>query len=137
MEKKLRKNQLRLLPNYFKKTGLIVFVLTCITLIILKLSGIEYTQTQKEIHKFIVMNFTNLSLLFVAFSRDKIEDELVIEIRLKAMAIAFIFAVGYSIFNPIIYLIFQEPMNELSNQQLIGSALLFYLFCFYLLKRSR
>jgi hypothetical protein len=137
MEKKLHKNQLRLLPNYFKKIGLGVFILTFIALMIVKLSGIEFTQIQREIYKFIVMNFTTLSLLFVAFSRDKIEDELVIQIRFKAMAISFIFAAAYSIMNPLTYLIFHDPIKELSSQLLVESMLLFYLIWFYLLKRSR
>jgi hypothetical protein len=137
MENKLNKNQLRLLPNYFKKIGLMVFILAFIIITILKLSGLEFTQAQKEIHKFIVMNFTNLSLLLVVFSRDKIEDELIIQIRLKAMSMTFLFAAGISIINPIMDMVFQDPIKELSSQQLVGSMLCFYLFWFYLLKRSR
>jgi hypothetical protein len=137
MEKKLRKDKIWLFPNYFKRIGLVVIIFPIIAIIIIKVFGIEFTQTQREILKIFSMNFLDLGLLFVAFSKDKIEDELIIQIRFKAMAISFIFAAAYSIMNPLTYLIFNDPIKELSSQQLVGSMLLFYLIWFYLLKRNR
>jgi len=136
MEKKVHKKQIRLLPNYFKKIGLLVFVLPVMAFII-KVSGIEFSQTQREMFRILSMNIIILGFSFIACSKDRIEDELIVQIRLIAMATSFIFAICYVIINPIIDLIFQDPIKEMTGQQLIGSMLGFYLIVYYLLKRKR
>jgi ATP/ADP translocase len=106
-------------------------------LIIVKISGIEFSQTQREMFRILSMNIIILGLSFIACSKDRIEDEMIVHIRLTAMATSFIFAICYVIINPIIDLIFQDPIKEMTGQQLIGSMLGFYLIVYYLLKRKR
>jgi hypothetical protein len=52
----------------------------------------------------------------VAFSRDKIEDELTIIIRLKAMSATFGFGILFTIIYPLIYLVFGDPIEYIEGK---------------------
>ena len=137
MESKARKENLHLLPNRFKKVGLTLIVLTFVVGIVLKLMSLDLLQTQKELYRMLTLSSVNLGLLIIALSKDSIEDEMTIAIRLKAMAWAFTWAVFYVILSPIIDLLLKDPIGVLTGQQVIMSMLFVYMIMYYLQKKSR
>jgi hypothetical protein len=137
MESKRRKKELVLLPVYFKKIGLVVMILAFVPAIIVKSMNVELVQTQKELFRVLTLNAFILGLLFVVCSRDKVEDEMTLSIRLKSMSWTFTWAVLYVIIAPIIDLLFKDPIGTLTGQQVVMSMLFVYLIMYYLQKMGR
>jgi hypothetical protein len=137
MESKRNKKEAVLLPKYFKKIGLVVMILAFAPAVIVKSMNIEILQSQKELFKVFTLNAFILGLLFVAWSKDKVEDEMTIAIRLKAMAWSFSWAVFYVIVMPIMDLLFKDPLQDLTGQQVVMSMLFVYLIMYYLQKTGR
>lgn len=137
MQCKRSKKEPGLLPLYFKKIGLLVMILAFIPAIIVKSVNVELVQTQKEIFRVLTLNAFILGLLFVAWSRDKVEDEMTVSIRLKAMSWTFTWAVLYFIITPFIALLFKDLIVRLTGQLVVMSMLFVYLTIYYLQKLSR
>ena len=137
MESKRSKKEPVLLPVYFKKIGLLVMILAFIPAIIVKTMNVELVQTQKELFRVLTLNAFILGLLFVAWSRDKVEDEMTVAIRLKSMAWTFTWAVLYVIIKPIMDLLFNDPIGNLTGQEVVMSMLFVYLILYYLQKLGR
>ena len=137
MENKLNKSQSGLFSNFYKKVGIGIMILAFIPAIIFKILNIEFVQTHKLIFRMITMHSFILGLFIVALSRDKIEDELTIYIRLKACAFAFYWGVIMVIFKPLMDLAFQDPIEDYSGQYIIGSMLFVYLINYYYTKNKR
>ncbi len=137
MQCKRSKKEPGLLPLYFKKIGLLVMILAFIPAIIVKSVNVELVQTQKEIFRILTLNAFILGLLFVAWSRDKVEDEMTVSIRLKAMSWTFSWAVLYFIITPFIALLFKDLIVRLTGQLVVMSMLFVYLTIYYLQKLSR
>jgi hypothetical protein len=137
MESKRNKNEQVLLPVYFKKIGLAVMISAFVPAIIVKAMSVEMVQSQKDLFRVFLLNAFILGLLFVAWSKDKIEDEMTVFIRLKAMSWTFTWAVLYVIIMPFIDLLFKEPIANLSGQSVVMSMLFVYLIMYYLQKWGR
>lgn len=137
MESKKRKNGPILLPVYFKKIGLAVMVLAFVPATIVKSMSVELMQTQKDLYRVLTFNALILGLLFVAWSKDKVEDEMTVSIRLRAMAWSFTTTVLYVIFRPIVDLVFKDPIGTIMGQELVFCMLFGYLVMYYLQKRGR
>lgn len=137
MESKRIKKQLKFLPNYFKKLGVVIIVLSLIPPIIIKSLNIEIIQSQRDLLKIITLDLLILGLFLIGMSRDKVEDEMTIDIRLKAMAWTFSWAVIYVILQPFVYLLFKDPVQDLTGQQVVVSMLFVYMIMFYLQKKGR
>ena len=123
MESKRNKNEVALLPKHFKKIGLIVMILAFVPAVVVKSMNVEMVQSQKELFRIFTLNAFILGLLFVAWSKDKVEDEMTVAIRLKAMAWTFGWAVLYVIVKPIVDLLFKDPIQDLTGQQVVMSML--------------
>ncbi len=137
MESKINKNEAVLLPKYFKKIGLVVMILAFVPAVVVKSMNIEMVQSQKELFRVFTLNGFILGLLIVAWSKDKVEDEMTVAIRLKAMAWTFGWAVLYVIVKPIVDLLFKDPIQDLTGQQVVMSMLFVYLIMYYLQKIGR
>lgn len=137
MESKINKNEAALLPKYFKRIGLIVMILAFVPAVIVKSMNVEMVQLQKELFRIFTLNAFILGLLFVAWSKDKVEDEMTLAIRLKAMAWTFGWAVLYVILKPIVDLLFKDPIQDLTGQTVVISMLFVYLIMYYLQKIGR
>lgn len=137
MERKRRKNQPVLFPVYFKKIGLVVMILAIVPAIVIKSINVEMTQTQKELFRVFTLNAFILGLSFVACSKDKVEDEMTVHIRLKAISLTFSLSVLYIIISPFIDLLFKNPISNQNDQQVIMSMLFLYLIMYYLQKLGR
>ena len=81
-----------LLPNYFKKVGIVVLILALMPAIVVKTMHMDLVPAQKELLKVMTLNVVILGLLFVAWAKDKVEDEVTVALRLQAMQFAFIWA---------------------------------------------
>lgn len=137
MESRRNKKGNVLLPKYFKKIGLVVLILAFVPAVVIKSMDIEMLQSQKELLRVFSLNAFILGLLFVAWSKDKVEDELTVAVRLKAMAWSFSWAVLYVIIQPIVDLIIKDPIQNLTGQEVVMSMLFVYLMIHYLSKIGR
>ncbi len=137
MESKINKKEAILLPKYFKKIGLVVMILAFVPAVVVRSMNIEMAHSQKELFRVFTLNAFILGLLFVAWSKDKVEDEMTVAIRLKAMAMTFSWTVLSVIVKPIVDLLFKEPLKDLTGQQVVMSMLFFYLIMYYLQKIGR
>lgn len=126
-----------MLPRYFKMIGLAVMILAFAVAISFKSLNVEMGIDQKEMLRELTMNGFILGLLFLVTSRDKVEDELTLLIRLKSMSWTFVWAVFLVIVTPIIDLLFDDAIEPLSGQQVVGSMLCGYLIMYNWQKRNR
>lgn len=125
------------LPYSFKMVGLILIALTIIFAIITKAAHIEYIHVHRSLFRTLTLNALILSLLFITMSKDKVEDEMTLQIRLRAMSFAFLWGVCYVVLMPFIDILFNDPVRTLSAQQLVLSMLIFYLLMYYIQKATR
>ena len=137
MEKKRSKKDIALLPRYFKVIGLAVIILSIVPIVVIKSLSIKMLQVQKELWVQISANTFILGLLFIAWSKDKIEDEMTFSIRLKAMAFAFICAVFSMFISPFVDLLFKSPIENETGHQVVVVMLFVYLMSYYFQKRNR
>ncbi len=84
-----------LLPNYTKRIGLVLFVLSFALLI-----ATEFFPERAETLIVAAKNIILISMLMIALAKEKIEDELVEKLRSQAFSFAFITGVIFSIFQP-------------------------------------
>lgn len=129
--------QPKLLGVHFKKIGVVVMILSMVPGLIVKTMHIALMESQKDLLKSLSYSGFLLGLLFIALSRDKVEDELTIHIRITSMQEMFIFAVIYVMIKPLIVWVLQSPFTDVSGQQLVALMLVGYLISFYLKKLNR
>jgi hypothetical protein len=129
--------QPKLLGVHFKKIGVVVMILSMVPGLIVKTMHIVLMESQKDLLKSLSYSGFLLGLLFIALSRDKVEDELTIHIRITSMQEMFIFAVIYVMIKPLIVWVLQSPFTDVSGQQLVTLMLVGYLISFYLKKLNR
>lgn len=127
---------LRLLPNKYKKVAYGFMLLSVLVPI---LSKVGVVTIEKEVTKTIFSSGILLSMLLLALTRDKLEDELTLKIRLKALAISFIYGVGYVIAGPFVNLLFDGEFlyEDMGMESLLLTMFLFYFMMFNLMKRNR
>ena len=123
-------------PNYFKKIGLGIILLAVAVPVGSKLLSYEFAGEEKNFYKVITFNVLILGLFFVAWARDKFEDEMTMQIRMKAIVFTIMTTVFYMILRPIIDLLLQDPVTEMSAQELMIFILLMYIIFYKLQKRS-
>ena len=73
--------QPKLLGVQFKKIGIVVMILSMVPGLLVKTMHIALMASQKDLLKSLSYSGFLLGLLFIALSRDKVEDELTIYIR--------------------------------------------------------
>ncbi len=134
---KMDKNQhdLVLLPRLFNKVALGILILSILfaTLAILSIINIDMA-----VMKTIVATGILVSLLIFALTKDKVEDELLLRIRLKAFAGSFIFGVLYVLIDPFINLLFDHDFSsDLGLTRILITMFLFYFMSFYSMKKKR
>lgn len=128
---------LRLLPNYYKKIGLALVVLTGLTFVFLVTVRPEAVQKTKDLVKLLLVSALILAMMLIAIARDKMEDELTQLIRLKSMAFSFLYAIGSTLVYPLITLVFDGSGEKISSHELVFNMLLIYLITFSALKYFR
>ncbi|WP_321346460.1 hypothetical protein [uncultured Draconibacterium sp.] len=122
--------KLRFFPYLFKWIGIILCVL-------ILAFGIVYWN-KYEYSKELTFYFLNIGLFFIVFSKERIEDEFIHQIRLKALIVSFIgtIAVFGGLFPMYLFLIFdiQPWIARVSGLIIITYILTVYLFYFYYAK---
>ncbi len=126
-----------LLPGYFKMIGIALMIVAFAVAFSFKSMNVAMGIEQKELLRELTINGFILGLLFFASSRDKVEDELTLLIRLKSMSWTFVWAVFLVIVSPIVDLLFDDAIEPLSGQQVVGSMLCGYLIMYNWQKRNR
>lgn len=128
---------IRLLPNKFKIWGVVIIVAAIIPAIIIHQTQTSLSPTGKELVKAITFAIFIIGLSFIAWAKDKIEDELTFLIRLKAMAYTFGWTIFYAAFMPFANALVGNGVIEMSSYQLVFTMLLAYLLMYYFQKRKR
>lgn len=123
-------------PNYFKKIGLGLIIVAIALPLSAKFLKLEVTEVQKDFYKVLFFNVLILGLFFVAWAKDKFEDEMTMQIRMKAIGFTFMTSVFYIIFRPVIDLILQDPVTNMSAQELMIFMLFMYILFYKLQKRN-
>jgi membrane protease YdiL (CAAX protease family) len=126
-----------LLPRYFRVVGLGSVLIAFAVMLLYKLSSTELLLENTEVLKELTMNLIILGLFFIAWSKDKVEDELTLLVRLRAVAWAFGFSVLNVIFNPIVSLLIGSKAEMISGQQAMLTMILAFLIMYYIQKKSR
>jgi len=126
---------LNLLPNYFKKIGLGFILASVVFVVSLKISGIHLTAEKKEMMKTIFWDILIIGMLFIAFSKEKDEDELTMLIRMKALASAFVYIVIFKIVSDVFGIIDQELIENMNGY--FFQMMMWYFFVYYSAKLLR
>ena len=126
---------LNLLPNYFKKIGLGFILASVVFVVSVKISGIHLTAEKKEMMKTILRDVVLLGMMFIAFSKEKDEDELTMLIRMKALASAFVYIVIFKIVSDVFGIIDQELIENMNGY--FFQMMIWYFFVYYSAKLLR
>ncbi|MFA7115851.1 MAG: hypothetical protein WC140_01260 [Bacteroidales bacterium] len=126
---------LRLLPTNFKKVAFGIMLLSALFVIlyIFKIITID-----KDMVKTISKSGFLISLLLLVITRNKIEDELTLKIRLKAFSASSIYGVGVVILEPFINLLFDGSfLSDMGVTELLISMFFFYFIMMFIMKKNR
>lgn len=85
------------LPNVYKKIGIAVFIVSMAILVSTKFISVEVDAFKPFLRQLVIA-----SMLIIAISKEKIEDEMIMKIRLRAFSISFIWTVIYALVQPYI-----------------------------------
>lgn len=128
-------NQHVFLPRYFRVIG---FLLALISVVIFILRASEIIKIDLDVFYNISGSILLLALLLIALTRDKIEDELTIIIRLKAFSVAFLTGVFLTIFEPYMNLFLDGKFySDKGPMGILIFMFMFFFFVKYQLKKSR
>ncbi|MCB0746743.1 MAG: hypothetical protein H6613_04640 [Ignavibacteriales bacterium] len=131
---KLNKYQL---PNHYKKIGIAILIISFISIFI---NGFSLNQPEvKIISKFGIL----IGLLIISISKELLEDELVIKLRMQSYTFAFIAAVGYSLMLPFINYLFDitfqsanATLKEIGDFTILWMLLIVQVLYFEVLKKA-
>ncbi len=91
---------------------------------------------EQSLLKFLFFTVIILGLSFITFARERIEDEMTVSIRSKAIVFSFATTVIYfSFLKPLGNFILYDRITEVNSYEIISFMLLCYLIMFYILRR--
>ncbi|MEY8847696.1 hypothetical protein AB9K26_02715 [Psychroserpens sp. XS_ASV72] len=126
------------LSNSWKTIGVLISVLCFVTLMVMKISGVEPSWINDVLKRALIVGF-----LIISLSKEKDEDEMIASLRAKSYALAFIFGVLYSLVQPAVdyvvhnYIYEASENNTFSYFQVLWFMLLVQIMFFEVLKRNR
>lgn len=128
--------EIRLLPRKYKFAS---YVILCVSILLMITTKVGWVSVEAELVKTIFKSGVLASLLLLALTRDNMEDELTLRIRIKAFAIAFIFGVTYVVAMPFVNLVFDGEFiaEDIGTAGLLIAMFVFYFGMFNLMKRNR
>ncbi|HSU27128.1 MAG TPA: hypothetical protein VLJ68_02025 [Chitinophagaceae bacterium] len=131
-------NYFNFLPGYFKWIGLVIMILCPLSfLLIMEFTDPQIFKNKPEIIQLVCTDLLILGLFLIAVTKNKIEDELTVTLRLRAMAMAFCAAIVYAIFQPIFDIVWGDPVKQVKGNIVIMFMLVIYLIAFFFLKKKR
>jgi uncharacterized protein YacL len=120
----------KLLPNYYKNIGLTLAAIS----IVLLMTNIAYQQLNdlnQESIDWILKDIFLISLLMIAFAKEKIENEKIIELRYNKLKQSVIFGGFVLIMDSLLQIIANYEVFEMKEGFLIMTMiLLFYIITF-------
>ena len=137
--KQLNKIQNYRLPVYFKYIGVILFIISFITIM-----SRLFIDDQSELVRDLAKKGLLVGMLLISISKDKEEDELTLKIRSQSYALAFVIGVIYALIMPYVdYGVSNalkaegETLKNLGDFQILIFMLMVQLMFYYVLKRAR
>lgn len=128
---------LPLLPNYWKKIGLIIVTLLLIAVLAQPFLLPGFDPKDHKVADVISSSVFMTGLFCVAFSKDKTEDEMTIKLRLRALSFAVILTIVSVIFGSVLGILFGESVDKTDGVKLMNNLLTFYLLSYYIRKAFR
>ena len=127
-----------LLPNYFKKIGLITGFLAFVSFVVFDLAyGTIPFSYDRELVSFICKDLIVVSLLFIAFANEKEHVKNLNSLRFEKLKQAIIFGAVILIYDSISEIIFRrEEMAMESGYEIMITSLLFYIVTFHFEKNN-
>lgn len=134
-----RMRKIHLLPNYFKKIGVALAILSIFIMLLPKILGME-TGIIGSLGK----NFFLVAMLLFTISKDQIEDELSMQLRAQSYSWAFVFGVAYAIIQPYITYSMELLLKpdkavlvDLDVFSILWFMLMLQILFFYVFKKAR
>lgn len=126
------------LPNMYKKVGYVLAISSFIVMILMKTLDSEPEWLRPILKQLMIVGF-----LIVSLSKEKVEDEMIKDLRSKSYALAFVMGVFYSITLPFagyvvdVFLGSESGLSEASFFEGLLSMLGVQIAFFEVLKRNR
>jgi hypothetical protein len=130
-------NHTPLLPFYFKQIGVGIILVAFLPAIVVKGMSLGLNNGDRELLKYLSLNFLIFGMLVIGFSKDKLEDELTMALRLRSIVFAFVLAATGVILQPVSDWFFGFPFVDIDGQDVVFAMLLVYLTIYYLQKKGR
>jgi hypothetical protein len=132
--KKRENFEVTVVPNHFKKIGLAIILGAVGFSILFKTANIEILQSHKALCKLMSINSLIFGLLLIVMAKDKIEDEMTMQIRLKVMSYTFIGTVFY-VLTLTIWNFYDSSMRPMDAHGVVLSMLIMYLINSFIQKK--
>ena len=128
------------LPHYFYKIGMLIAGLAIVMMFVRAFAMEGDQEVLKEVFKKVLL----IGMLFMSIARDKVEDEMVVKLRMQSYTYAFVAGVIYALVMPFVeYGVSNamkpegEEFHDIGDFQLLLFILMVQLLCFHTLKRMR
>lgn len=125
------------LPHVYKKVGISAFTISMLVLL-----STKFIDGESDTFKMVLRQFIIASMLVIAISKEKVEDEMIRKIRHRAFTLSFIWAVIYALVQPYInygvaLIIRPEKAvyEEFGTFIILWFMLAIYLLYFHVMKR--
>ena len=129
----MKNTDLKLLPHKFKIVG---YALLAISLVLFIISSIDLIAVENEIIKNGFFDLVLIAFLVLALSKEKVEDERSMKLRLLAFAATFLYGVIFALISPLGSILFNGSFEiDLQANQLLFTMFLWYFGVFYFMKR--
>ena len=129
----MKNMDLKLLPHKFKIVG---YVLLAISLVLFIISSIDLIAVENEIIKNGFFDLVLIAFLVLALSKEKVEDERSMKLRLLVFAATFLYGVIFALISPFGSILFNGSFEiDLQANQLLFTMFLWYFGVFYFMKR--
>ena len=129
----MKSTDLKLLPHKFKIVG---YVLLAISLVLFIISSIDLIAVENEIIKNGFFDLVLIAFLVLALSKEKVEDERSMKLRLLVFAATFLYGVIFALISPLGSILFNGSFEiDLQANQLLFTMFLWYFGVFYFMKR--
>ena len=129
----MKNTDLKLLPHKFKIVG---YALLAISLVLFIISSTDLIAVEKEIIKNGFFDLVLIAFLVLALSKEKVEDERSMKLRLLAFAATFLYGVIFALISPFGSILFNGSFEiDLQANQLLFTMFLWYFAVFYFMKR--
>lgn len=135
MESRKNKNQLISLPVYYKWIGIVLMIISACFIGYANLNDLDLSGEHERYKVFTLSGFI-LGAFFLSFAKEKEEDERLMVLKLRSLAISFAWAVIMVVIRPLLDVIFGDELSLMSSQSLVLSMLIAYLLVYYLQKRN-